>query len=64
MNYLQFYCDTFNLTLQYPYVFDKNQKTLGEVESNEKYVHFYSNNYPMKISDLLALGIERINVHD
>ena len=64
MNYLQFYCDSFRLKIKHPYVFDKNEKKIGKVDPGGKYIHFYSEDRTMKVSDLLMLGIERISVHD
>lgn len=64
MKYLQFYCDSFDLTIQKPYVLDSDKQKVGKVTTNEKYIQFYAKHYPMKISDLLMLGIERISVHD
>ncbi len=39
MNYLKFYCETFNLKIEGDNIFDEKSKLVGRIE-DEKYVHF------------------------
>jgi len=63
MNYLEKYCQTFNLTLSNRKILDKDNNIVGEVEE-DKYVRFTYQPNLIKISDLLLLSFEEISVHN
>ena len=62
MNYLKFYCETFNLKIEGDNIFDEKSKLVGRIE-DEKYVHFTHQGLVTKLSDLLLPALEEISVH-
>ena len=64
MIYLEEYCKTFNLTVEYNLILNESDEVVGYVEPNKKYVKFNNSDRPIKESDFLLLAIEKLNVHD
>jgi len=64
MKYLDYYCKTFGLTISEDLIIDKMCcAAVGEIDEDRKYVHFFSQTNPMKISDLLLPALENFSVH-
>ena len=64
MNYLEYYCDTFGLTISGYLVIDElHHEAVGRIAEDKKYVHFYTQPNPMKTSDLLLPALENFGVH-
>lgn len=64
MNYLDCYCQTFDLIVKEDLVIDTLRRmAVGKIFEDGKYVHFYSQLNPMKTSDLLLPTLENFSVH-
>ena len=64
MNYLDYYCETFGLTVSEDLVIDSWCCTaVGKIVEDGKYVHFFGQPNPMKVSDLLLPALENFSVH-
>jgi len=63
MNYLEYYCDTFNLAIYGHLVIDSSASVVGYVEPNKKYIKFDTAVSPVKVSDLFLPALENCSVH-
>ena len=64
MNYLEYYCKTFGLTVSEDLVIDPGcWMAVGKIVEDGKYVHFFGQPNPMKTSDLLLPALENFGVH-
>lgn len=64
MNYLDYYCKTFGLAVSEDLIIDEiHREAVGRIVEDGKYVHFYTQPNPMKMSDLLLPALENFGVH-
>jgi hypothetical protein len=64
MNYLDYYCKTFGLTISGDLVIDVMcWAAVGKIVEDGKYVHFFGQLNPTKMSDLLLPALENFGVH-
>ena len=64
MNYLDYYCKTFGLTISGDLVIDVMcRAAVGKIVEDGKYVHFFGQLNPTKTSDLLLPALENFGVH-
>jgi len=63
MNYLEYYCDTFDLTIYGQLIIDSSADVVGHIEPNEKYIKFDAAVSPVKVSDLFLPALENCSVH-
>ena len=64
MNYLDYYCKTFGLTISGDLVVDPwCWMAVGKIVEDGKYVHFFGQLNPTKTSDLLLPALENFGVH-
>jgi hypothetical protein len=64
MNYLNLYCDLFNLKIKNSSILDNTNTLIGYLDKDEKYVKFINQKNSIKTSDFLLLYLEKINVHN